>query len=72
MMLLRVEVWCAGQMLEARIFPNHACANIIAEHQRARGLFALVTYPRAEPWHDSRYMPACIQEGHRYEANTAS
>jgi hypothetical protein len=63
MRLLRVEVWLGGELLEARIFPNLGCANLFADHKRAHGFFVLVTYPRAEPWHDSRYRSS-IQEGH--------
>ena len=51
-----MEVWLAGELLEARTFPNHGCAHIFAEHKRARGFYALVTYPRAEPWRNSRYI----------------
>jgi hypothetical protein len=63
MRLLRVEVYRAGEMLEARIFPNLGCANLFAEHQRAHGFFALVTYPRGEPWRDFRYMAASPRSG---------
>jgi hypothetical protein len=49
MMLLRVEVYRAGQMLEGRTFPNPVVAHVYADHQRARGNFVIVIYPRAEP-----------------------
>jgi hypothetical protein len=70
MRLLRVEVWLGGELLEARTFANLIMARTFAEHRRAHGFCALVMYPRAEPWHDSRYRPS-IQEG-RHEANAAS
>lgn len=50
-MLLRVEVYRAGQMLEGRTFPNPIVAHVYADHQRARGNFVIVMYPRAEPCH---------------------
>jgi hypothetical protein len=70
MRLFRVEVYRDGELLEARIFPNHATAHIFAEHHRVRGLYVLVTYPRGEPWRDSRYMPASRKDNH--ESNTGS
>ena len=48
MRLLRVEVYRAGVLLEARTTPNLIAAQIYAAHQRARGLSAIVTYPRRE------------------------
>lgn len=71
MRLLRVEVYLAGELIEVRVEPNLGCANLYAEHKRAHGFFAIVTYPRGEPWRDPRYMPASIQEGH-HEPNTDS
>lgn len=48
MRLLRVEVWDHGVFRGAHISPNRASANVFADHQRARGYFAIVMYPRAE------------------------
>jgi len=46
--VFRVEVWRDGELIEGRTFINHMAALTFADHQRARGLIALVMFPRAE------------------------